>query len=82
MEENNSLSFEQAIQELEQIVRQLETGDVPLEEAIDLFQKGMKLSQICSGKLEQAERKIEILIEEEAGLSKKPFQPSAEDKGD
>lgn len=75
-------SFEQAMDQLEQIVSQLESGDVPLEKAIELFQEGMKLSQLCSQKLEQVERKIEILLEEEGGLVKKPFQPSDSDKGD
>ncbi|WP_281886679.1 exodeoxyribonuclease VII small subunit [Paenibacillus sp. YYML68] len=74
-------SFEQALEQLERIVSQLESGDVPLEQAIELFQEGMKLSQLCGQKLEQVERKIEVLLEQEGGLVKKPFQPG-EDKGD
>lgn len=77
-----TLNFEQAIEKLEQIVHRLENGDVPLEQAIELFQEGMKLSQLCSQKLEQVERKIEMLIEEEGGYGKKPFQASGEDKGE
>ncbi|MBU7317273.1 MULTISPECIES: exodeoxyribonuclease VII small subunit [Paenibacillus] len=75
-------SFEQAMDQLERIVAQLESGDIPLEKAIELFQEGMKLSQLCGQKLEQVERKIEILLEEEGGLAKKPFQPQETDKGD
>lgn len=75
-------SFEQAMDQLERIVAQLESGDIPLEKAIELFQEGMKLSQLCGQKLEQVERKIEILLEEEGGLTKKPFQPLETDKGD
>ncbi|MCP3772569.1 exodeoxyribonuclease VII small subunit [Paenibacillus sp. MZ04-78.2] len=75
-------SFEQAMDQLERIVAQLESGDIPLEKAIELFQEGMKLSQLCGQKLEQVERKIEILLEEEGGLTKKPFQPQETDKGD
>src|ERR1700730_8492750 len=67
------LSFEEAMDQLEQLVGKLENGDVPLEKAIDLFQEGMKLSHLCSQKLEQVERKIEILVEENGVLNKKPF---------
>lgn len=80
--DNKELSFEQAMEQLEKIVEQLENGDVPLETAIDLFQEGMKLSQLCGGKLEQVERKIELLIETEQGFQKKPFAPASEDKGE
>jgi len=76
------LPFEEAIAELERIVARLESGDVPLEEAIELFQQGMKLSHLCSQKLDQAERKIEMLIEEDGALIRKPFQPTGEEKGD
>jgi len=55
---------------------------VPLEEAIDLFQEGMRLSQYCSQKLEQVERRIEMLMEDENGLTRKAFAPLAEEKGD
>lgn len=70
-----SLSFEEAMEQLEAIVVKLESGDVPLEQAIELFQEGMKLSQLCGSKLEQVERKIEMLIETEQGLQRKPFAP-------
>lgn len=73
------VSFEAAIDELERIVARLESGDVPLEQAIELFQEGMKLSHLCSQKLDQVERKIEMLVEDEGGLTKKPF---AEEKGE
>lgn len=67
------LDFEGAMDQLEQIVRELEHGDVPLEKAIDLFQQGMKLSQLCGSKLEQVERKIEMITLEDGELRKKPF---------
>lgn len=72
------LNFEQAMDKLERIVEQLETGDVPLEQAIELFQEGMKMSHYCSQKLEQVEQKIEMLIEENGNYTKKPFQPADE----
>jgi exodeoxyribonuclease VII small subunit len=82
--EETQPSFEAAMERLEQIVEELERGDVPLERAIELFQEGMQLSRLCGQKLEQVERRIEMLIEEEGGYAKKPFQPptEAEDRGD
>ena len=70
-----SLSFEEAMEQLEAIVAKLESGDVPIEQAIELFQEGMRLSQLCGSKLEQVERKIEMLIETEQGLQRKAFAP-------
>ncbi|WP_270170472.1 exodeoxyribonuclease VII small subunit [Paenibacillus sp. SYP-B4298] len=76
------LSFEQAMEKLEQIVVRLENGDVPLETAIELFQEGMQLSRLCGGKLEQIERQVELLIETEQGLERNPFYPVQEEKGE
>lgn len=72
------LSFEAAMERLEQIVQQLEQGDAPLEQAIELFQEGMQLSRFCNQKLEQVERKIEMLIEEDGKYIKQEFQPPAD----
>ncbi len=73
--DEESISFEAAMERLESIVGKLESGDVPLEMAIELFQQGMKLSQLCSGKLEQVERKIEMLVEENGAYGRKPVAP-------
>lgn len=82
-EKENELKFEDAMIQLEDIVGELEHGDVPLEKAIELFQQGMKLSQLCSQKLEQVERKIEMIVEENGELRKKPFgSPLDQDGGD
>lgn len=80
--EETALSFEQAMEQLEEIVNRLESGDVPLEQAIELYQEGMLLSRLCGTKLEQVERRIEMLMENEEGLTRKPFGLSLEDKGD
>ncbi|MED5017575.1 exodeoxyribonuclease VII small subunit [Paenibacillus chibensis] len=72
-DKENELKFEDAMIQLEDIVGELEHGDVPLEKAIELFQEGMKLSQLCSQKLEQVERRIEMIVEENGELRKKPF---------
>ncbi|EFM09870.1 exodeoxyribonuclease VII, small subunit [Paenibacillus curdlanolyticus YK9] len=82
METNDQVSFEEAMDKLETIVSRLENGDVPLETAIELFQEGMKLSQLCGSKLELVERKIELLIETEQGVERKPFAPVNEDRGE
>lgn len=72
------LNFEQAMDRLEAIVAELERGDVPLEKSIDLFQQGMKLSQLCGQKLEQVERKIETIVEEDGQLRRRNFGSEAE----
>jgi len=69
------LSFEEAMNQLEQIVRLLEVGDVPLETAILEYQKAMELSKVCRLKLDEAQQKIEMLVAEDDWNTKKPFQP-------
>jgi len=72
-------TFESAMEKLESIVSKLESGDVPLETAIELFQEGMSLSRLCGQKLEQVERRIETLVEGESGLQRKPFAAGKEE---
>lgn len=62
-----SQTFEASLQELEKIVRRLEDGDLPLEESLKLFEKGVKLSRECQERLNQAERRIEVLLQDEDG---------------
>ncbi|MBB6675230.1 exodeoxyribonuclease VII small subunit [Cohnella nanjingensis] len=76
-----ALSFEEAMERLEGIVARLESGDVPLETAIELYQEGMALSKLCGQKLEQVERRIEMLIEDGDGLQRKPFAPQRDEAG-
>ncbi|MCS0786781.1 exodeoxyribonuclease VII small subunit [Cytobacillus firmus] len=65
MAEEKQLSFEQAMEELEVIVEKLEEGDVPLEEAINIYKKGMELSKLCHDKLKNVESQLtEILTED------------------
>lgn len=61
------MSFEKAIARLEEIVKELEDGRLPLESALVLFEEGVKLSRICEGYLEAAEQKISILLADEKG---------------
>lgn len=67
------LPFEEAMKRLEEVVQQLEQGNVPLEEAIRLYQEGMELSRYCGQKLDAIESKVTQLIEENGKLSQKPF---------
>lgn len=76
---NGGVTFEQAMERLETIVAKLESGDVPLEAAIELFQEGMSLSRLCGQKLEQVERRIEMLVEGENGMGRKPFSPGKDE---
>ena len=67
-------TFEKAISLLEQIVQDLETGDLPLEEALKKFEEGVKLSKTCSRKLDETEKKIRILMNDNNGnVTEKPF---------
>ncbi len=68
------LKFEECLTRLEQIVSQLESGNLALEESLKIFEEGIALARHCSRYLDDAERRIEILAKDEAGeLSTKPF---------
>jgi exodeoxyribonuclease VII small subunit len=60
-------TFEQALQQLEQIVQKLEKGELPLEESLALYEDGIRLSRLCHGKLEEAEGRIETLLKDARG---------------
>ena len=60
-------TFEASLQELERIVRRLENGDLALEESLKLFEDGVKLSRECQERLNQAERRIEVLLKDGEG---------------
>lgn len=67
--------FENALARLESIVGELEKGELALEEALKLFEEGIKISRFCNAKLDEAERKVEILLKNEKGqLTEEPFQ--------
>lgn len=67
-------TFEQSIKQLEQIVAELESGELPLEQAIKKFEEGMELSRFCQQRLEESERKITLLMQDGAGRPvEKPF---------
>ncbi|MEJ2232703.1 MAG: exodeoxyribonuclease VII small subunit [Syntrophobacterales bacterium] len=59
--------FEEALQKLETIVTQMEEGDLPLEETLKAFEEGVRLARFCASKLDEAERKVEKLMRDQAG---------------
>lgn len=71
--------FESALKSLEDIVVQLEAGDLTLDRALELFEEGIRISRFCSSKLDEAERKVEILIKATDGTMKEvPFAEDVE----
>lgn len=60
-------TFETALEQLEQLVREIESGDLPLEKSMQKFEEGVKLSKYCARKLDEAENKINLLLEKQNG---------------
>lgn len=70
----HELTFEQALEKLKTIVQDLEKGDQPLEESLALFEQGIDLIKLCTRKLDEVEKKVEILIKDPEGrLQGQPF---------
>jgi exodeoxyribonuclease VII small subunit len=68
-------SFETCLDELEKVVKELESGDLPLDRSLELFSRGMQLSDSCRTQLEEAETKVEMLIRKEGTFQPEPFRP-------
>jgi exodeoxyribonuclease VII small subunit len=74
--------FESALKSLEDIVVQLEAGDLTLDRSLELFEEGIRISHFCSSKLDEAERKVEILMKAADGTLKEvPFSEDVESGG-
>lgn len=71
--EPGEMSFESSLEELESLVEKLEKGQLTLDESLGIFERGMKLARVCNQKLSKAERKIEVLIEENGKLKTESF---------
>ncbi|MFD0048445.1 exodeoxyribonuclease VII small subunit [Actinomycetes bacterium NPDC127524] len=69
MSEKKEMSFEEAMDNLEEIVEQLEEGDVPLEQAISIYKKGMDLSRLCHQKLKAVEDQMAQILQEDGELA-------------
>lgn len=86
MTETTTPAFEQALTQLEEIVRKLEGGDLALEESLRLYEEGVRLSGLCHARLEEAQGRIEALVKDARGAvtdaqgkpRTRPFDPEAE----
>jgi exodeoxyribonuclease VII small subunit len=76
-EKERSPSFEASLEELERIVKELEKGDLPLEQSLALFESGTQLSSECKRQLEEAETRVEILMRKGSEIVPVPFNPDA-----
>lgn len=74
-EEPSPAGFEAGLQQLETIVKEMESGDLPLERALELFEKGMRLSESCRKQLQEAETRVEILVRKGEKVVAEPFRP-------
>lgn len=69
-------SFEKNLERLDSIVQQLEDADLPLEKALQLYEEGMKLSEVCHKQLQEAEGRVQILMKKAGGkVTAEPFEP-------
>ncbi|MEO8096147.1 MAG: exodeoxyribonuclease VII small subunit [Acidobacteriota bacterium] len=71
--DSKPLSFEEGLQQLEAIVKEMEGAEIPLERALDLFERGTKLSETCRKQLEDAETRVEILTRRAGEMQPQPF---------
>ena len=74
-EQKAAATFENGLEQLELIVKEMESADLPLERALELFEKGMQLSGTCRKQLEDAETRIEMLIRKGDKVQAEPFRP-------
>lgn len=65
--------FEKALEQLEEIVRKMEEGEMTLDESLKAFEEGIELARFCSKKLDEADRTVQILLADEEGLKEVPF---------
>jgi len=68
-------SFETSLDQLDKVVKELEAGDLSLERSLELFERGMGLSETCRKQLEEAETRVEMLIRKEGKMTAEPFRP-------
>ena len=68
-------TFESCLDELEKVVRELEGGDLTLDRSLQLFERGMSLSDSCRKQLEEAETRVDMLIRREGKMTAEPFRP-------
>lgn len=71
-------TFEESLEKLEQITREMENGDLSLESSLKKFDEGMRLADFCTKKLDEAQKRIDILVNKDGVLSAEPFADHAE----
>jgi len=77
-----SPNFEKALQQLEEIVHELESGDLPLEKALKKFEDGVRLSKLCADKLDETEKRVILLLQDSAGNPTEVPFPENSDQSD
>ena len=78
MADEKEFKFEESLKELEQLVEKMRKGDLPLEDSLGLFERGIQLVRTCQTRLEAAEKKVELLLARTDGsLERKPFDTDA-----
>jgi exodeoxyribonuclease VII small subunit len=70
--------FEEALERLEEIVKKMESGDLTLDESLKAFEEGIRLSRLCAQRIDEAERRVEILLKTQDGFDVKPFKEKDE----
>jgi exodeoxyribonuclease VII small subunit len=80
--DSNPPEFEKALAELEAVVERLERGDLPLDEALKTFERGVALTRSCQAALQAAQQKVEILLKKSGQLEIAPFEGSGEETED
>ena len=79
MSEAKTPDFEQALAELEALVARLERGDLPLDEALQTFERGVELTRYCQGSLKTAQQRVEILLKRNGQQESEPFSAESQD---
>lgn len=77
-DEQQPATFEAGLEELEQIVKEMESGELPLDRALQIFEKGMQVSEVCRKQLEEAETRVELLVRRGKQMQAEPFAPEPE----
>jgi exodeoxyribonuclease VII small subunit len=81
MPESKTPDFEQALAELEALVERLERGDLPLDEALKTFERGVELTRHCQGSLKAAQQRVEILLKRNGQVEPEPFNMAESQDG-
>ena len=76
----DKIDFEASMGKLEQLIEQMEEGELSLEESLQAFEQGVKLTRACQAALQEAEQKVQLLMEQNGEISTEPFEPPGDDE--